>query len=56
MTFNELRRLYPNYKFRTSSEEWLVVVDTKGNCLIDYNIDDYDEEIYFDVLKGRWVK
>ena len=51
MTYNELKKLYPNYTFKTSKEEWIVVEETKGLCIVEYNIDDVDEVVYFDVFK-----
>lgn len=50
MTYNKLKQMYENYKFRTSAKEWGIVKKTKGNCeILDYNIDDEDKEIFFDV-------
>jgi hypothetical protein len=50
MTYNELKRFYKGYRFRTGEEDWLIVKKTKGNCFVECNADDYDEEVYFDVV------
>lgn len=51
MTYNELKRKYKGYMFRTSTKEWEIVKKTKGNCeILDYNIDPEDNEIFFDIL------
>ena len=50
MTYNELEHIYTGYILKASKEDWLKVDKTKGNCIVKFNTDDYDEEVYFDVV------
>ena len=51
MTYNEFKKFYKGYKLLTCKEDWLKIYKTKGNCIvIDCNADDYDKEVYFNVI------
>lgn len=50
MTYNELEELYPDYTFKAPLDTWEVIKRCSGNCNIEYNIDDFDKEIYIDVI------
>ena len=50
MTYNELKKMYKGYRFRGCEKDWEIVKKTKGNCIvISFNVDDYDEEVFFDI-------
>lgn len=51
MTFNELKKRYPKFRFKASTEDWSIIRKTKGKCkVIDYTIDCDDMEIYLDII------
>ena len=51
MTYNELKKMYKGYRFRTGEKDWEIIEKTKGNCpVLSFNVWDEDEEVFFDVI------
>lgn len=51
MTFNELKEEFKGYRLKTTENGWEKIKESKGNCIVyDYNYDDEDKEVYFDVF------